>query len=633
MSAMAMENDYCLGEWAVRPQRDCIERGGDSVHLKPKAMAVLCRLAQAGGETVTRSELFDTVWPGGTVSDAVLTQCVVELRHAFGDTARDPRIIETIPRIGFRLIPPVTPVEAPVEEKAEPTAAESRGEPGKLRLTLHAAALVIVFAGLWYIVDSRDLFSPPGDPQKHSLAVLPFESVSTVRDQDSFAAGLTEELITRLSQLEGLQVVSKTVSFSAERQGKTLDRIADELDVDYLLEGSVRKNERQLRITAKLTDVSGGFLLWSETFDRPLEDIIAIQEEITESVVIALAIKLDVGKYRDDPLATSSIEAYKESLKSQQAHREFTADSLLRAIHHAKRAVEIDPEYGYAWYGLASLYREAGTFKRVIAEEDWLQLSAEALDRAIALDPNPNAGIWEKVALAKLDHNWTAAQELLGPLTGREMVEDNPRNFDYGYFLYQVGRVRDATQLMEHWRRLHPTGQGTHSGLAVMYAAQERFEDAFASVESAYKSDGYSEFSALAGVIVALSANDRAQLSRWMDRVIAHSEGEGPPFWRAMKETVDDPLAALAYLRSVDSDSLAYASSIWAAWHGDVELALQAMRRSNTTFAFWIPVMAEVRGQPGFKELARDMNLLEYWREYVWPDFCKPVGEDDFECK
>jgi hypothetical protein len=166
-----------------------------------------------------------------------------------------------------------------------------------------------------------------------------------------------------------------------------------------------------------------------------------------------------------------------------------------------------------------------------------------------------------------------------------------------------------------------------------MYAAQERFEDAFASVESAYKSDGYSEFSALAGVIVALSANDRAQLSRWMDRVITHSEGDGPPFWRAMKETVDDPLAALAYLRSVDSDSLAYASSIWAAWHGDVELALQAMRRSNTTFAFWIPVMAEVRRQPGFKELARDMNLLEYWREYVWPDFCKPVGEDDFECK
>ena len=627
-----MENDYRLGEWAVRPQRDCIERGGESVRLKPKAMAVLCRLAQAGGDTVTRDELFDTVWPGGTVSDAVLTQCVVELRHAFGDTARDSKIIETIPRIGFRLIPPVTSVEAPAELKAESTATEPGQKLGKLRKALRAATLAIVLVGLWYIADPRGLFSPRGDPETHSLAVLPFEDVGTVGDQDDFAAGLTEELITRLSQMEGLQVASRAASLGVERQGKALDRIADELNVDYLLEGSVRNNGQQLRITSQLTDVQDGFHLWSETFDRPLEDIFAIQEEITESVVIALAITLDVGKYRDDPLATTSIEAYKEGLKSQRAHKEFSADSLLRAIHHARRAVEIDPGYGYAWYGLANLYREAGTFKGVIAEEDWMELAAEALERATALDPDPNAGWAERITLAELGHRWTDAQEMLGPITGREMVEDDPRNFQYAYILYQVGRVQDAIQLMEHWRRLHPTGQGTHGGLAVMYTAQERYEEAFASVERAYERGGYWDISALAGVIVALSANDRAQLSRWMERVIEHSEDDGPPFWRAMKATLDDPLAALAYLRSVDSDRLAYATSLWAAWHGDEELALQAMRRSDTTFAFWIPLTKDVRRHPGFKELARDMNLVDYWREYAWSDFCRPVGEDDFEC-
>lgn len=631
-----VRGDFQIDGWIIRPGRDCIERDGELVRIKPKAMAVLCRLAQSGGETVSRDELFDSVWPGSMVSDAVLTQCVVELRHAFGETARDPKVIETIPRIGFRLVPPVNPVDittAAENIQTKPAATGSGNTSGKLSLVLHTAALVLLLAGLWYLADSRGLFSAPGEPVNKSLAVLPFEDVSGAGDEEFFAPGLTEELITRISQLEGLQVASKTASFNVDRQGKTLDRIADELNVQYLLEGSVRKSGEQLRITTQLTDVEDGYHVWAETFDRPLEDIFAIQEEITESVSIALAIALDVGKYRDDPLATTSIEAYEEALKSMDAHKEFTADSLLRAIHHARRAVEIDPEFGYAWYGLANLYREAGTFKGAIAEEDWMQLAAEALDRAIELDPNPNAGWAEKVTLAELDQRWMDAQELLGPITGREMVEDDPRNFQYAYVMYQVGRVKEAIQLMEHWRRNHPDGQGTHSGLAVWYAIQGRFDDAFASAERAYEIQGYNEISALSGVIVALSANDRGQLLRWMDRVIESSEGEGPQFWQAMKETLDDSLAALAYLRAVDSDRLAYATSIWAAWYGDVELALQAMRRSDTTYAFWIPLMSDVRRHPGFKELARDMNLVEYWRKYEWSDFCRPVGEDDFECE
>jgi hypothetical protein len=225
------------------------------------------------------------------------------------------------------------------------------------------------------------------------------------------------------------------------------------------------------------------------------------------------------------------------------------------------------------------------------------------------------------------------AQELAGPLTGREMVEDSPRNFFYAYLLYDVGRVDEAVPLMEHWERLHPGGPGTHGGLAAMYAAQERYDEAFAEVEAAYASGRYLEFNALAGVVVALCANDREQLSRWMELVRTHSEGEGPGFWQGIENTLDDSLAALAFLRTLDSDSLAYPASIWAAWYGDTELALEAMRRSDTTFAYWYPVMKDVRRHPGFKELVRDMNLVDYWRAYGWADFCRPVGEDDFECE
>jgi TolB-like protein/DNA-binding winged helix-turn-helix (wHTH) protein len=628
--------DYRLGEWIVRPHRDILERGEQVVHVKPKAMAVLCRLAQAHGETVTRSDIFDAVWLGATVSDAVLTQCVVELRQAFGDSARDPEIIETIPRIGFRLIPPVTPLDADETSahiQSAPAATGPEKKPGRIRLALRLAGLAVLLLGGWHLSTTLGLFAPEPEPDARSLAVLPFADVSDAHDQDEFAAGLTEELITRLSQLQGLQVASRAASFRAGSEGGSLQAIANELGVNYLVEGSVRKSGRQLRVTAQLTDTRDGFHLWSETFDRPLEDIFAIQEEITESVVVALAITLDVGEFAGDPLATSSVEAYEEGLKSQQAHAEFTGDSLLRAIHHVKRAVEIDPEYGYAWYALASLYREAGAFKGVIAEEDWMQLSVEALDRAIALDPDPNAGLEMKITLAEEEHRWMDAQELAGPLTGREMVEDSPRNFFYAYLLYDVGRVDEAVPLMEHWKRLHPGGPGTRGGLAVMYTAQERYNEAFAEVEAAYDTGRYSEFGALAGVIAALSANDREQLSYWMELVMAHTEGDGIRFWQGIEETLDDRLAALAFLRTVDSDSTAYVKSIWAAWYGDVELALSAMRRSDTTYAFWIPLMKDVRRHPGFKDLVRDMNLVEYWREYGWADSCRPIGEDDFECE
>ena len=152
-------------------------------------------------------------------------------------------------------------------------------------------------------------------------------------------------------------------------------------------------------------------------------------------------------------------------------------------------------------------------------------------------------------------------------------------------------------------------------------------------MEAAYDTGRYSEFGALAGVISALSANDREQLSYWMELVMEHTEGDGIRFWQGIEETLDDRLAALAFLRTVDSDSTAYVKSIWAAWYGDVELALSAMRRSDTTYAFWIPLMKDVRRHPGFKDLVRDMNLVEYWREYSWADYCRPVGEEDFECE
>ena len=178
-----MDSPFRLGDWIVRPQRDCIERDGDSVRLKPKAMAVLACLARAGGEVVTRNELFERVWPGGVVSDATLTQCVVELRQALQDSARDPKFIETVPKVGFRLIPPVLhlspdesipePAEAESSASADSTAVPSRRP---LKWAIAVTALVVLLlsflAGFW------DRSPPRAGADVKSLAVLPFQDLS-----------------------------------------------------------------------------------------------------------------------------------------------------------------------------------------------------------------------------------------------------------------------------------------------------------------------------------------------------------------------------------------------------------------------------------------------------------------------
>ena len=276
-----MAGDFSVGNWIVIPERLCIHLPGKTVHITPKSMAVLQCLADARGRVVSRNDILDRVWPGAAVTDDVLTQCIVELRKAFNDSANDPQYIETIPRKGLRVV-------APVSEREEKPAAR---RPFRAIVAAVLAVAIIGIASTVYFYQARQarLDVPT------TIAVLPFTDLSSEGDQGVFADGLTEELINHLAQLDGLAVIGRASSFALKERGKDLQSVAEQLAVSYVLDGSVRRVDGELKVTAKLTNIDNGLLEWSDTYEPRLENLFEVQTQIAEAVAAVLSAGLGFG--------------------------------------------------------------------------------------------------------------------------------------------------------------------------------------------------------------------------------------------------------------------------------------------------------------------------------------------------
>jgi TolB-like protein/DNA-binding winged helix-turn-helix (wHTH) protein/tetratricopeptide (TPR) repeat protein len=621
-----MAMDYRLGDWIIRPRRDLIERGGKTVHVKPKSMAVLQRLADSAGEVVTRDELFTAVWPGGVVTDDALTQCIVELRKAFGDRAQRPKVIETVPKVGFRLLPEVSPLEAP------PGVTDSL-KPGTRMALIAVSTVLLGLVFLWYLTGTHRL--PPqaivhGSP---SVVVLPFADMSSGQDQEWLADGLTEELINRLAQLEGLQVTARTSSFHYKGRKEDPRKIGAELGVTHLLEGSLRRDETHLRITAQLIEADSGFHAWSRNFDRPREDFLAIQDEIAIRVAEALSVELQVGSRGTMPGGTDSVAAYEEMLHSKRYQWQATPESMVLAIDHIKNAIEIDPDYAYAWWRLAGLYINAHS---ILARErnDWLQLSEQALDRARRSEPDLPGVKYMTVMQGNLKMQWADTERILNGGADLALSTDFDLLSAWSDFLGRVGRHREKLALLKRMRAINPWSNGAARSLGRAYAWEDSMEEAAAEAERAFELNGFDAWDVSAGLEVARAADDRELLRKWLDRAVEHMT-ESRDLVIAMRATLDDPVAARSWLRNAfeESDGHDFDIAAWAAWHGDAGLALDAMDRLTVPGAFWTRDMKDVRRHPRFKDLVRKVGLEDYFREFGWNDYCRPLGEDDFECE
>lgn len=455
--------NFRVGDWQVHPAACEITRGDTVVRLAPKEMDLLQLLASRPGEVFTRTQLEEQVWPDVIVGYDSLTKSVGKLRDALGDTGRPSTYVQTVPKKGYRLIAEVSNVAA---DHAVPESGHGKRTdapaPAKRKRWITAA---IVFTGVFVAImltlstlrqhdgSEPSVQAEPGG--RPLLIVLPFKNLNGDPEQAYFSRGITDDLITDLSGYPGIEVISSRTAFQYNQPDVNLDTLVDTLGVSYVVEGSIRRGNEQLRINVQIIDAERGTNLWAEQYNRPLTSLFDIQDEVRSRIVSALSVKLNNGETKQEQKRyTDNYHAY---------------DMFLRG--------------------------QSNLIKRASAEDN--SLAREQLEQAIAIDPG-FARAYAALAMANADayrHGWADNPEVTRRIAlqqARYAIELDPElrfaTLAMGYVEFFVAaNHQQAAAMAERTLELDPNNADAHLLLATIYAHANEYKKAEAYVESSMR--------------------------------------------------------------------------------------------------------------------------------------------------
>lgn len=439
--------------------RQRVARAGAELELPDLSFRLLAALIREAPETVGKDALIETVWQGVVVSDETLSQRVRLLRQALGEEGAEPRYLTSVRGRGYRMICPVTPAPAPVSGRSVPW------------LYLAGLCLALIIIGLGW----RWMSTAPATSIR-SVAVLPFGDLSPSGDYRYFADGMQEELLSRLAQFDQLQVASRT---SVEQFRGTRDpvpEIARRLEVDTVVESSVRVAGDRVRVTVQLIDADSDRHLWAESYDRELsvENIFAIQHELANSIGEALARRIrEPGESRDLP--TDSLAAYEAYLVGRYHTFRQTPEDLAIAAERLQEAVAIDPEFAEAWTTLGWAWSFAGTIYGRQPPREVYPKARDAVIRALAIDHRmANAHNLYADILAWYDWDFVAAErEYL-----KALESDPSQVLGYTLLLSVQGRHEEAIALIEQSLATWPRDPWVHVNAAWLFLRSGNYEGA-----------------------------------------------------------------------------------------------------------------------------------------------------------
>lgn len=480
-----------FGRFELRRQSDELYCEKTAVKLAPQPYKVLRFLVENAGRLVTRKELKEEIWGEETFVDfdKGLNLCIAQIREALGDNAQAPLYVETLPRRGYRFVAAIDgeidpkPMQSFRVAGESGTVAELRRESltGRLqrsaiRPTLFKILIpvLLVFAtASFFFFRSNFIPSQSADGEaKAMLLVLPLENLTNDPAEDYFSDGLTEELITRLGSLQprSLGVIARTTALTYRKTDKDIRQIGDELGVDFVLEGSVRRDAGRIRITSQLIQVKDQTHLWAETFDRDETDILGIQREVATQVASALRLELLPGSYSQNVARKAKPEAYDAYLKGRYLITKDNQEDLERSIPYFDQAIAADADFAPAYAAevesLVLQYDATGALRELRVQK----AKAAAL-KALELDPSYSEG-YAALGSVQLFLEWDPRS---AEVNFKRAVELNPNNpltrINYGRCLLAKGNSQLAVSEIDEALKLDPVGLLT-TGLAA-YARLE----------------------------------------------------------------------------------------------------------------------------------------------------------------
>ena len=607
---------------------------GTAVPLDRSGYDLLQCLVRRAGEVVPKDELLRVGWPARVVTENSLAKAIGRLRQALDDA--DGESLRVVHGYGYRLVADVQAL--PSGAVRTPAAANDPPPPAPAQLRPPASnpprqrwwtpiliGTILIFAAVGVIhIGSRAPAPanavPPEATQTaelSSIAVLPFLDLSETQDQTYFSDGLAEQLLDSLARVPQLHVVARTSSFAFRGKDLDIPTIGRKLNAQTLLEGSVRKSADRVRVTVQLIKSVDGYHLWSETFDRPVTELFAMQDEIVRAIVSALRIELLPEQQRDLARhATTNAEAYDEFLLAHQVYKD-DETAHRRSIAHFERAVALDANFVDAWFGLADVLGHSGMYADSAAEGlAGKRHALEIIDRVIALAPDrPDA--WKMRGVFRAAHwwNWAGAEQDLQRAVALSPPEDEQPLVELGRVRAAQGKLREAIELEQRAGQINLQSGNAWTVMGYHYTALGQFELAREVLAQALRNaplDEHARYYLGLGELLQGHAaaavphfEDSAHVLRLTGMALAH-------------HSLGDVAAADQDLRLLIArygHILPYQAAEVYAWRGEKDKAFEWLDRAyelhDASFIYYTfdPLLHNLRDDPRYHALLKKLGL------------------------
>lgn len=468
---------YQLESWIVCPKNNTIVNQAGTLSIDNKSMQVLLFLIQQAGNKVTKSQVIEHVWKGRFVTDDILSVTISKIRKALGDKARSPTFIKTLPGEGYILIAKVNKIEC--------TEQVSSNKNKSFNVNMFVLILVLITClAMYFIITDDD--SPSSQISINSIAVLPFEDLSSAQDNQYFTDGLSDAIINQLSQIKQLKVISRYSSFTY-RGMKNTTEIGQALQVDTLLDGSVQKIGEHVRINVRVFSTKNGQQLWANTFDSDLHNVFELQDNI--SATIQEIIQPDYAPINSNSSLKSakkiSAQAYEWYLMGQYHWRQRNPVSLNKAVTYFKHSLELEPDYAEAHLGLGITYAFLHTYGSWY-ERRAIEAAEPHIMKALALKPNSSAALAAKgmilsdKAKARLGGISSSLYQQAQQAFIRSLELDNNATTHHWYstLLTRLGKVEEAQQHLEQAIELDPLSSPLKRSLSFLLSSMAKQDSA-----------------------------------------------------------------------------------------------------------------------------------------------------------